>query len=52
MGRIGALSLKTELSFLLQVGGKWGAGGGGGRGADHPFLQLRAKLNCEGHSST
>ena len=36
MGTVGALSLKTELSLLLQVGGKWGAGGG--RGADHPFL--------------
>ena len=42
----------NALGFFF--GGGFGGGGvfGGGGDTNHPYLQLRAVLNCEGYSST
>ena len=49
------ISNKMKYYDMLNQESKWGCkwgGGGGGDSANHPCLQLRGKLNCEGRSST
>ena len=44
------ISNKMKYYDMLNQEIKWGCNLGGS--ANHPFLQLRGKLNCEGRSST